>query len=75
MHFFGLSEWLQNRSAILRGLLGDVGNICLGAAAIFLTRAFPSSVPDDFSVGMLLASTAFAFLGLVLRFLSKSESP
>ena len=61
------ARWPEMRSAIFQ----DFGTFSIGAAAIFLTRAFPSSSSDEFSAGMVYASVAFAIAGIALRLLSK----
>ena len=59
-----------------RQLSDDFGTVCLGAAAIFLVRAFPSSCGEcsDLDVRMIIASGFFLVLGLVLRYVSKTDS-
>lgn len=61
------SRWSEIRGAVLQ----DLGTVSLGAAAIFLTRVFPSSSTDDFSIGMMVASIGFAGVGITLRVVSK----
>ena len=61
----------------LRRTSDDLGTVCLGAAAIFLVRAFPASVCDkcqELDEWMVFASGVFLALGLVLRYVSKAES-
>ena len=45
----------------------DLGYVSLGAAAIFLARAFPSSAIYDFDIWMFLNSMFFCAVGLLLR--------
>ena len=67
-----LTGLLKGKSNLLKPALQDLGTICLGAAAIFLTRAFPAS--GDFSFDMMFASTVLAVAGIVLRFLSSIQN-
>ena len=64
------TDLTNRRMEPVRPALMDLGTICLGAAAIFFTRAFPSSGFDDFSLGMMVASTIMAVVGIALRYLS-----
>ena len=74
-------DWSKLRDRVLRQwpemgrtVLQDFGALSLGAAAIFLTRAFPSPnspEPEQFSATMVAASAAFATVGIALRMLSK----
>lgn len=74
-------DWSKLRERVFRHwpemsrtVLQDLGALAIGAAAIFLTRAFPSpSSPDSeqFSATMLAASVAFAAVGIFLRVISK----
>lgn len=52
-------------------VFADFGTVLLGAAAIFLTRAFPKAAFSSFDPGMLIASAACCFIGLMLRFMSR----
>ena len=61
------TRWPQIRATALR----DLGAICIGTAAVFLTRSFPSSSIEDFGLVMLMASAAFAAVGIILRVLAK----
>lgn len=60
----------------LRRLSDDLGTVFLGASAIFLVRAFPSSCGTCPEVDwrMVFASGLFLSFGLVLRYASKAES-
>ena len=49
----------------------DVGTASLGAAAVFLVRAFPASNPDEWDLLMLIPSAALGLSGLILRRLAK----
>ena len=61
------SRWPEIRATVVQ----DLGTVSLGAAAIFLTRVFPSSSTDEFSIGMMVASIGFAGIGIALRAMSK----
>ena len=50
----------------------DIGTAGLGAAAIFLVRAIPSSNIDEWDIGMLLPVAFFGISGLILRRLGNS---
>ena len=61
----------------IRRISGDLGTVCLGAAAIFLVRAFPTSVCSecqDLDLRMILASGFFLALGLVLRYVAEADA-
>lgn len=45
----------------------DIGTAGLGAAAIFLVRAIPSSDIGEWDIGMLLPVAVFGIGGLILR--------
>ncbi len=67
-----LSRYWRNKSGEIAGpVLTDFGTVFLGAAAIFLTRAFPAASLSDFDLGMLITSVACCLVGLVLRFLAR----
>ena len=56
----------------VRPALTNLGTVWLGAAAIFLTRAFPTDAPvSEFHLGMLIASAFCCLIGLGLRFLAR----
>ena len=60
----------------IRLISADLGTVCLGAAAIFLVRAFPTSVCSecqDLDLRMILASGFFLALGLVLRYVAEAD--
>lgn len=59
--------WPKIRPSVLQ----DLGAICIGTAAVFLTRAFPSASIEDFGWVMLSASAAFAIVGIALRVWAK----
>ena len=61
------TRWPQIRATALQ----DLGAICIGTAAVFLTRAFPSARIEDFGWVMLSASAAFAIIGIGLRVWAK----
>ncbi len=50
----------------------DTGAASLGAAAVFLVRAFPSSNPDEWDLLMMLPSAFLGIVGLVLRRFGKT---
>lgn len=65
-------NWPSRLSDWLRPGLTDLGTVWLGAAAIFLTRAFPSDAPlGDFNLGMLIASLVCCAVGMTLRMLAR----
>lgn len=67
----------QSALGFLRWVSGDLGTVFLGAAAIFLVRAFPASVCDEcqeLDERMLLASGFFLALGMVFRYVHKTYS-
>ena len=72
----GLRSRLRSSVNFFRRLSEDLGTVCLGAAAIFLVRAFPSSCGEcsDLDWRLVIASTIFLVMGLVLRYIPKSES-
>ena len=61
------TRWPQIRATALQ----DFGAISIGAAAVFLTRSFPSSSNEEFGMGMLLASAVFAAVGIIVRVIAK----
>ena len=63
--------WRYRLRDVAGPLLTDFGTVLLGAAAIFLTRAFPEAFFRDFDPGMLMTSAACCLTGLALRFLSR----
>lgn len=72
MDFSRLRSKLRDRWPDMRvSMMQDVGTMSLGTAAVFLTRAFPTTPKMDFSMDMLMVSTAFAAVGLFLRVLAK----
>ena len=65
-------NWLSWLSDWVRPGLTDLGTVWLGAAAIFLTRAFPTDAPvSEFHLGMLIASIACCAFGMTLRMLAR----
>lgn len=50
----------------------DIGTASLGAAAIFLVRAIPSSNPGEWDLWMMIPVTFFGIAGLILRRLGKT---
>ena len=64
--------WRQKLRDRAGPVLTDFGTVLLGAAAIFLTRAFPKSDFSSFDSGMLIASALCCFGGLMLRFIARS---
>ena len=72
-----LRNTVQSALGFLRWVSGDLGTVFLGAAAIFLVRAFPASVCDEcqeLDHRMLLASGFFLALGMVFRYVHKAYS-
>ena len=63
--------WQDNSAGVVGPLIADFGTVLLGAAAIFLTRAFPEASLNAFHLGMLIASAICCFIGLSLRFQSR----
>ena len=63
---------LRRTGVLISPGLQDLGTVSLGTAAIFLTRAFPTSDFGDFDWAMLLVSAAMVFTGMGLRYLSKA---
>ena len=63
--------WREKLRDIAAPALTDFGTVLLGAAAIFLTRAFPKSDFSSFDPGMLIASALCCFVGLMLRFMAR----
>ena len=54
----------------------DLGTVCLGAAAILLSRVFPSFVCSectDYDLAMLIASVGFLSVGMVMRYLAQDD--
>lgn len=54
----------------------DLGAVCLGASAIFLSRAFPAFVCaecQDFDLAMLVVSASFFTVGMVMRYLGQDD--
>lgn len=51
----------------VKAVLTDFGTVCLGAAAILLTRALPAGERADFDPGVLAATIFFVLLGILLR--------
>lgn len=47
--------------------LPDIGTAALGAAAIFLVRAIPSSNISEWDLWMIMPVTIFGIGGLILR--------
>ena len=45
----------------------DIGTASLGAAAIFLVRAIPSSNPGEWDLWMMIPVAIFGIGGLILR--------
>ena len=70
-----LRDIVQSALGFLRWVSGDLGTVFLGAAAIFLVRAFPASVCDEcqeLDGRMLLACGFFLALGMVFRYVHKT---
>ena len=60
-------NWTNRFSNRFGPSLIDLGTVFLGAAAIFLTRAFPSSSFNDFDSGMMAVCVACIVIGISLR--------
>ncbi len=58
---------LERFSRWIRPGLVDFGTVWLGAAAIFLTRAVPTSSFQDFDPGMMAVCVGCLVVGIVLR--------
>ncbi len=50
-----------------RPSFSDAGTASLGAAAIFLVRAIPSSNPGEWDLWMIIPVVFFGLVGLILR--------
>ena len=68
-------DWLSHSPSKVAPVVNDIGTVFLGAAAIFLARAFPTSAVYDFDIWMTIASVMFCVIGLFLRYLSRRLSP
>lgn len=63
-------------AALLQRGSKDLGTVSLGAAAILLSRAFPSFVCsecDEVDVIMLTACGGFFVVGMLLRYLAQAD--
>ena len=68
-------NWLSKALGPLQQIGTDLGTVFLGAAAIFLVRAFPASncgQCDEFDLIAVVASGGFLVIGMALRLLGKS---
>ncbi len=60
-------EWWRRGFEWFKPTFSDAGTAGLGAAAIFLVRAFPSSNSDEWDLLMMLPVAFLGLGGLVLR--------
>ena len=70
-------SWLSKALGPLQQIGTDLGTVFLGAAAIFLVRAFPASNCghcDEFDFVAVVASGGFFVVGMTLRLISKSPN-
>lgn len=68
-------NWRRRLLGPLQQIGTDLGTVFLGAAAIFLVRAFPASncsLCDEFDTIAVVASGGFFVVGMALRLISKS---
>jgi hypothetical protein len=66
--------WPNKALRPLQQIGNDLGTVFLGAAAIFLVRAFPASNCgncNEFDIVGVVASGGFFVVGMVMRILSK----
>ena len=73
-----VKSWWARAHTTFAGTINDLGTVFLGAAAIFLVRAFPSPAPGQpsalFDERMAIACGALLTLGLLLRYAAKTNS-
>lgn len=66
-----MPNWLNWTRGAIKSVVADFGTVCLGAAAILLTRALPANSFTDFDPGVLAATVFFVLLGVLLRAIAR----